>query len=1796
MLSKKERSDRVKGYEPNPLLPVRFLAMELGGRSKSVPSGNRNGIETNPFWSQRARDECVLRASRPSDLPQEDVSIDGPQQHSLTVDGSFHKLSDMPTGKGRGNQSAGVMPVSGPTVDRQQVLQTEGQIPKNVKKEFFAASETGQRPVGELQRALEVEVVDLLRKENSKLAEEVEYLRSQLKGKPTAGNVDSGVESSPWSAVEHVVSGQNSESKESQQGRLGRSGSRTPRNKKREVAVSPEKLQHRYTPNGTRVPDGPPPKSRDDIPLPPVPPFPGDLHEHDGNGQHACTSFVSGLYDSCDLKPRGKGHGGRCDDGVPSASEAKQLWLEREVKSLKQALDRVAVPQMLQQSEYWAKGDDSRIPANPSGQSGMAATGTAHGCGDQHLLSGVERLQDRAEQNAAHGRGVRHLLDGGGFDDLQVRAQHGTAHGDEVRHLLGGCGPDPHQGRAQQFPCGSPDLPHQGRAQQLFCGSSDLPHQGRAQQLLCGSSDLPQQARAQQVSGSAPGVFQGDRAFGAAESLHHGGSLWQPPGERRGQGQSTYGPVHGSWNDGGGGGSGGSKAELPDLPSAATPLEFGDWLHLCGPIMKDLSNLAGRWWFLTMTQAQCFYNEWKEATPLQRVQISPKLPEELHDAVFARTEQRGVHLLLKAVSADQQQELVVDRDLNSTAILYRLYIRHQPGGPGEKSILLKNLTVVPSCKTAAEWTAALRSWRRHYGRAREIGAVIPDGCLLIKALEPVVQFLAKEDSQASFRLAQSRAQLQVDERPDHVNIWQFSQCLLAECETLTLFGASSKASTTTSSPIKIKQLEATPSPKPSIKEDKQKGKGTSNSTKPCRYFASDAGCRAGATCKWAHDWQGLPDKNNRCWACGSKDHRKLDCPTKGAGGKTTKPGEPSGSGGDGNGVSSTAGQSSTSTTTSTKPTPKINEMSGAVKVEEVGSGGRQETGELEGSSKGDGGGSTGGSAGDALIQEATKLLKSLRIPQVKVVRMSQMHVEDGKDWVRLDSGATHSLRPAMNDAEWRQAEPTEVSLADGVTQSLRLKPGTRCLLSNPQDEKFNSWILPLGGLADMGFKFEWSGQSSCALHDPAGDGVEVRVHQGCPMVSKENGEALMMKLERFYMRMVQRWTILNMIRQDPKLLTNKLDVEMALNVKMMELWPSLPKELAMRLVPNMADVTCEPRGLPWNRAKRKRLRRAKHIVLHFFSGPNAKFWEKELCTEDTEVLCIDLISNCKADLLDDKIYKYLLMLASTGKVREVLGGPPCRTVSALRFQDDGGPGIIRTESDPYGVPGISPEDQTLVTNDALLFLRMLFVYAICEDVRPKGAPSTGLTLEQPEDPARYRNQQEVQEKQFMSVWRTPEWQQFQQRFEVDMIHFDQGQTGHKKRKPTTLALVGEELVQLDGLRCGADFVAGDDGDRKTMTMSQRCADSRSWAEWSPGLKAAIAEALRQRLQECHHQQRRKVLLSQVQQEPDSVRPEEPVPKLQPLGATALQAWRNHYLNDHMPARRDCQHCVRSQARAKPHKRILHPEAYTLAVDLSGKLTSGMNQERKQCSYLLVGVYTFPVTKDGKSLLAEDPQDHQLPDPAEFPGEEEEIIDDDPPEDPLQEQEEAEIPGEGEDGGHLAEAATNGCLEAWNKLVEESKNVAVKNVTMVEVVESRNAQHILPAIARIYSRLRQLGLPVLRLHSDRAREFTSIAVRRWAQARDIVVTKTSGDNYKANGRCEGALGQIKRATRTVLSAGGHNIDWWPLAAKLWVNESCALNYELSDILLEIYCSLVLKLLHCENGGIIDMNSGEISGSR
>ena len=68
---------------------------------------------------------------------------------------------------------------------------------------------------------------------------------------------------------------------------------------------------------------------------------------------------------------------------------------------------------------------------------------------------------------------------------------------------------------------------------------------------------------------------------------------------------------------------------------------------------------------------------------------------------------------------------------------------------------------------------------------------------------------------------------------------------------------------------------------------------------------------------------------------------------------------------------------------------------------------------------------------------------------------------------------------------------------------------------------------------------------------------------------------------------------------------------------------------------------------------------------------------------------------------------------------------------------------------------------------------------------------------------------------------------------------------------------------------------------------------------------------------------------------------------------------------------------------------------------------------------------------------------------------------------------------------------------WHKLAQESEGFSMKQLTFVGVVKSRHVKHILPAVSKIYARLRSLGLPLYRLHTDRAKEFVSEQMRAWS---------------------------------------------------------------------------------------------------
>ena len=176
---------------------------------------------------------------------------------------------------------------------------------------------------------------------------------SDLKTALEARGDQASAGSSPWSTV---VDGE-SLGKRSAMG-AKRWSSRSPRPTRKQGHASPVKLagdgrvkkddKLQCTPNGTRIPDGPPPM--DDVsrmpscPPPPVPPFP---IPHTADAASDLTEKMDlKAYEVCQDGPL---RGRMGDPGWKPTSEksltpqeAKSAWLEREVNSLKKVLEKVA--------------------------------------------------------------------------------------------------------------------------------------------------------------------------------------------------------------------------------------------------------------------------------------------------------------------------------------------------------------------------------------------------------------------------------------------------------------------------------------------------------------------------------------------------------------------------------------------------------------------------------------------------------------------------------------------------------------------------------------------------------------------------------------------------------------------------------------------------------------------------------------------------------------------------------------------------------------------------------------------------------------------------------------------------------------------------------------------------------------------------------------------------------------------------------------------------------------------------------------------------------------------------------------------------------------------------------------------------------------------------------------------------------------------------------------------------------------------------------------------------------------
>ena len=121
---------------------------------------------------------------------------------------------------------------------------------------------------------------------------------------------------------------------------------------------------------------------------------------------------------------------------------------------------------------------------------------------------------------------------------------------------------------------------------------------------------------------------------------------------------------------------------------------------------------------------------------------------------------------------------------------------------------------------------------------------------------------------------------------------------------------------------------------------------------------------------------------------------------------------------------------------------------------------------------------------------------------------------------------------------------------------------------------------------------------------------------------------------------------------------------------------------------------------------------------------------------------------------------------------------------------------------------------------------------------------------------------------------------------------------------------------------------------------------------------------------------------------------------------------------------------------------------------------------------------------------------------------------------------------------------------WEAIVKECRetNYDIVEIPFVEILSSKSAHSIIGGLNRFYSRLRAWGLPVYRLHSDHAREFTHQSVKDWANHRGIYTTSTMPESKASNGRAERLIGRLKQQVRALLSAHSLEPAMWPHAIR------------------------------------------------
>ena len=973
---------------------------------------------------------------------------------------------------------------------------------------------------------------------------------------------------------------------------------------------------------------------------------------------------------------------------------------------------------------------------------------------------------------------------------------------------------------------------------------------------------------------------------------------------------------------------------------------------------------------------------------------------------------------------------------------------------------------------------------------------------MIRALDNMLKKPIIDNPEVGFRMNLIRYHLRVDVTPTEDNVLAVQRAFLAEFEQMGFrkTRGNPKGPEIPANP-KIRAAEApvgtVPMPTTSPK----------NGSRPCRFYLSDEGCRRGKACKYEHSMRELSkaERRDRCYECGAKGHLSTSCPTK-------KESQQKAMGVGDSPQSSTGGTGGKRNGGGNLKGPKGAEAGGDPPTSTSATSAEAVQAQSEAPVQ--------GVPVEQLLEDAQKLMKAFMEqksgPQVKVLRVDEERLVDSPAMKELmtvedrfvsmcqmgllDSGATHPLRPkTTRDAEEHMGKVNVTLAGENRVEMQQSRAGT--ILGSEGSQP----IVPLGTVVkQLGYEIGWS-KRGCHLKHPTKGEIKVFTRSACPEIMQKDALRLIAELEEAKLaetmeslvtlkatvlaaRDHKEWSWKDATREYVSTGNRDCGVKAVLAAPYMHHVPMKDQLKVMADAPKTYEEAWKwMKAFPLNRSRRRQLWQASEWTVHMFSGKGVK---NDPLRDLPGVIEIDLQKGW--NLNDDQVYGVLLWAAREGRIKHVIGGPPVGTFSPFRYREaDGGPKSVRTNHEPWGIrEGLSADDEAKVANENRMLFRMLWLWTLAEAAYDLEAEHqrVGFCLGYPDDPREYLPEG-PQKQKCVSVWRTDFMKEFITVNQFDKVQFEQGALGHMLRRPTCCAT--NLKLGLQGLKDSRSFVSMESAEPDQSV-------------WPHGFRITLADAI-------HEWNAAKMSIGLKKA----------------MTKSELAEWKAHIERGHWPYRRDCSVCLSASGTGRPARRVLHRDAYVLSLDIAGPFAEIGRDEVRGCRYrfVLAATYLYPKVRDM-------PEDAPLPDEEEAEG----------------------FLGEGEenpeDGEHGPEDPNADAQEEeWKKKIEDLKKpMEMQALRFCVPLERHRGKEILEAVQDLYVKIRALGQPLTRIHSDRAREFRVKPLRKWCRERDIFQTYTEGLAPTQNAMAESHVKWLKGKARLHLQSAELEKELWPCAMK------------------------------------------------